>query len=158
MTSKSQFGSLVILRDESGKAIHKVLGGDGVKPKVTARAALRKLTNNGLDLYLRLYDISMGKAHVVKLDDGRETEPMVPSIDVQRQAAKDLIEFMHGKAVAQTEIIKADEQHAEQEQLQAMSDDQLWALVHNKTKELTNAEPQLERLDAASQATADDTE
>ena len=130
MTSVKNLNGVVVVSNEQGEPLARVLmKGD---QKKTALAIMRQLTNNGLDLYLRLHDIGMGKAHVVKLPDGRETAPMVPSFDTQRQALKELIEFMHGKAVPQTEVVKAMQQQSEAEQISALTEDQLWRIVSEK--------------------------
>lgn len=92
---------------------------------VNWRKATRELTNNGLDLIKRLYDISQGAPYRAVLEDGKYTEWEVPTIETQRAAAKDLFEFLHGKAVAQTEVLKAAKESEEVEKYQALSDDAL---------------------------------
>lgn len=144
MTSATKYNNTVVLRDEQGKTITKLIASD--KPKETARAAVRRVTNNGVDLYLRLYDIAMGKPHIYREHDAsgkvlRESQPVLPSIESQRAAAKDLIEFLHGKAVPQTDVVQAEEQQVALDQLQAMSDDQLWAIASAKRKALSDADP-----------------
>lgn len=124
MTKAIQQGQYVIVRDESGKLMTRVLG--DVTSKSTPRTLLRKMTNNGADLYMRLYDIAMGKAHVVQMSDGLMLEPQVPTLEVQRAASKDLLEFLHGKAVAQTEVKEAEQQAQVMEQIQALSDEELF--------------------------------
>lgn len=123
MTSLAQSGAYVLIRDEDGKLITRVIG--NVNDKTTPRQLLRKLTNNGADLYVRLHDIAMGKPHVVQMADGSRSEPMIPTLEAQRMASKDLIEFLHGKAVAQTEVKAAEEQAQQMEMIQALSDDEL---------------------------------
>lgn len=127
MTKAIQQGAYVLVRDETGKLITRVLG--NISDKATPRALLRKLTNNGADLYVRLHDIAMGKPHIVQLADGSTSEPIVPTIETQRAATKDLIEFLHGKAVAQTEVREAEEQAQQMEQIQALSDEELMERV-----------------------------
>lgn len=138
MSSVTQVGGLVVVRNEEGRATHKVVA-RGLPPRQTARAALRAMTNNGLDLYARLVDIANGKPHVFRYEkDGREfeSEVLVPSLDLQRQTAKDLLEFLHGKAVPQTELVAAEEQQQQMEQMAALSDEQLLAIISKKRKEL----------------------
>lgn len=89
------------------------------------RKALRDLTDDGRELLTILLDISRGMPQQRTLPDGRVSEPMVPTAEVQFQAAKSLFEFLNGKAVAQTEVIKAEEQTILQEQLAAMSNEDL---------------------------------
>lgn len=144
MTSATKYNNTVVLRDEQGRTITKLISSD--KPKETARAAVRRVTNNGVDLYLRLYDIATGKPHIYREYDAngkvlRESQPVLPSIESQRAAAKDLIEFLHGKAVPQTDVVQAEEQQVALDQLQAMSDDQLWAIASAKRKALSDADP-----------------
>lgn len=151
MTSARQRGGLVEIRTENGKALTKVLADKNAK--VTGRAIVRALSNNGVDLYAKLYDIAMGKPFVYKMDDGRESQPLFPSLDVQRQAAKDLVELTFGKAVPQTEVIKAELEAQNLEQLEALSDEQLWNIATKKREALSagtddgNTEPPAEADD-----------
>lgn len=135
MTISHRQGAYVVLRDDKGRAIGKVL--ETGKPKQTARAALRKLSNDLLDYYMVLDQIARGIPHVVELPDGRVSAPIIPSADVRRQAAKDLIEFADGKAVSQTDILQAESQQQQLAQLESMSDAQLWELVEVKRKALS---------------------
>ena len=117
-------GSFVVLRDASGRDVEKVLD-RGESTRETWRQMLRKMTDNGIEQFTILREISRGTPFVARLPDGRETEPQVPTLETQRQAAKDLIEFMHGKAVAQTEVMKAEEEAQAMEQIRALSDEEL---------------------------------
>ena len=47
---------------------------------------------------------------------------IIPSVETQRAAAKDIAEFLHGKAVAQTEVMKAEKENEDVMQYQALSD------------------------------------
>lgn len=115
-----QQGSFVVLRDEQNRPIAKQLV---VKTdNRTWREALKKLTNDGADIHEVLYNLAMGTPQVVKLEDGRESEPIVPSPEVRRAAAMDLHRIMHGKEVAETEVIKAEEEAHKMRALSAMSD------------------------------------
>lgn len=114
-----QQGSYVVLRDENNKPVAKqlVISND----KKSWREALKKLTNNGEDVHVVLYNLARGTPIIHKLPDGRESEPVVPSPEVMRAAAMDLHRMMHGKEVAETEVIKAEEEAQKMQQLSAMS-------------------------------------
>jgi len=138
MAKITEHPGYVVLREESGRAVTRVIAA-GTK-KETFRALLNRVTGNGAKLYENLLNIANGEPHVYVLPDGRQSEPVVPSIETQRAANKDLIEFLHGKAVAQTEVVKAEEEAQQVEQLRAMSDDELWAIANRKVKELRNGD------------------
>lgn len=89
------------------------------------RKQAHEITNGGVDLLKKLYDIAMGVPFSAKLENGNYTEPEVPSLDTQRAAAKDLFEFINGKAVAQTEVLRAEKEAEDVEQYRALSDEQL---------------------------------
>lgn len=125
-------GPFILARDVDDKLVARVMKSDKVSSKNSWRAALRALTNNGNDLYATLINISRGVPHVPILPDGSEGEPITPSIESMRQAAKDLIEFLNGKAVPQTEVVKAEEQGAELDKMRAMSDMELLKIVEGE--------------------------
>jgi len=58
-------------------------------------------------------------------DDPNAFSWETPTVEVQRQAAKDVIEFLHGKAVAQTEVVNAEKEAEDLAQLTALTDEQL---------------------------------
>lgn len=121
VTSAHTGKSFVVLRDDKGLPINRV---EVLKnQRQTWRAVLRAMTNDGADLLARLYDIAMGKPFVVKLADGRELEPTVPTLETQRMAAMDLVTMLHGRAVPQTEVVKAEESALEA--IRSMSDEDL---------------------------------
>lgn len=120
------------VRDEDGKVISRVLRKKDESSRTSWRNALRQMTNNGQDLYLILYNIAKGTPYIPRLEDGREMEAIIPSIEAQRQAAKDLIEFLDGKAVQQTEVVKAEEQTKELDRLRAMSDEDLLKIIEGE--------------------------
>ena len=75
----------------------------------TWRDALRaQLGTNGERLHTILADLAEGKAWMAQLPDGRCSVPVLPSSDVRLRAAMFLHESLYGKAVAQTEIQKAE--------------------------------------------------
>lgn len=117
-------GNRLVSRDAEGRIEKATSPVTVAKPK-NWRKATRELTNNGLDLIQRLYDLAMGSPHRAVLEDGQYTEWEVPGLETQRAAAKDLLEFLHGKAVAQTEVLKAAKESEEVEKYQALSDDAL---------------------------------
>lgn len=123
-----QRGDLVVIRDEDGNVVHRYYG-RSTDTKKTLREYVKQVTNNCFEQVDRLVSISRGEAHIAKLPDGRESEPVVPTIEAQRQAAKDLIELTHGKAVAQTEVVKAEAEAQLAEQVRALSDEELEARV-----------------------------
>ncbi len=79
----------------------------------------------------RLHDIlanfAEGKAWMATLPDGRSTAPILPSSTDSLKAAMFLHEALHGKAVAQTEIIKAEQEAKDFEAVRALDDDALEA-------------------------------
>lgn len=119
-------GGKVVERDEKGRVVNAV-----VVPSVPSlknwRKFARELTDNGASLLVRLNDIAHGKPFRAVRDDGTESEWEVPALETQRAAAKDLFEFIHGKAVAQTEVLAAEKATEDVEQYKALSDEALAA-------------------------------
>lgn len=74
-----------------------------------------------------LADLAEGKAWMAQLPDGQISVPVLPSSDIRLRAAMFLHEALYGKAVAQTEIQKAELEAKEFEAVRAMDDDQLEA-------------------------------
>lgn len=72
-----------------------------------------------------LASFAEGKAWMAELPDGRCSAPMIPSSDVRLRAIMFLHEALYGKAVAQTEIQKAEQEAKEFEAVRALSDDEL---------------------------------
>ena len=92
------------------------------------RAALRKRI--GLDgdrLWQVMMDLAEGKPFVPVLPDGSFGEPIVPSPDVRLRAAEALADRAFGKAVAATELVKAEAESTELHSIQALSDAELEA-------------------------------
>ncbi len=148
-------GRYAVLRDSKGNLVTKVIAKKD--DRENWRAVLRRLTNNGQDQFERLVAISMGEPFVAKLDDGRQSEPIIPTIMNQQLAAQFLIEQMHGKAVAQTEMRKAEAETKLVEQFRSMSDAELNALIFNsgevvETERLPEGEPNVEPADTDPEA------
>ncbi len=110
-------------KDENNQPMAVVIPKDA--PQKTWRTKLRKLTNNGELLDEVLMSLAGGEAYEARLPDGRKSEPIVPSPEVRRAAAVDLLNMLRGKPVSQTEVGKAEEVEAERERLAAFSDDAL---------------------------------
>lgn len=72
-----------------------------------------------------LADLAEGKAWMAELPDGRQSAPVLPSTDVRLRAIMFLHEALYGKAVAQTEIQKAEQEAKEFEAIRALTDDEL---------------------------------
>lgn len=137
-------GNTLVVRDEKDNLVRDMEGavrravvrrGAG---KETLRKAIARLTNDGHDLIMRLNALSQGIPQVATLPDGRMSEPVIPTPEVQLQATKDLIDRAYGKAVAQTEVLKAVREAEEVEQYQAMSDAELERIIEGDYKVLPN--------------------
>jgi len=76
-------------------------------------------------LHALLADLAEGKAWMAQLPDGQCSVPVLPSSDVRLRAAMFLHEALYGKAVAQTEIVKAEQEAKEFESVRALSDEEL---------------------------------
>jgi hypothetical protein len=96
-------------------------------PILNWRRQVRHMTNNGIDGFKVLINLMNGVPQKVTLPDGTESEWIIPTMEVQRQSAKDIIEFINGKAVTQSEVLKAEKEADDVAQYQAMSDEALQA-------------------------------
>jgi len=74
-----------------------------------------------------LMDLARGKAWIPTLPDGSISAPVIPSSDVRLRAATTLKEMLDGKAVAQTELLKAEQEAKDLESIRALSDTELEA-------------------------------
>jgi hypothetical protein len=119
---------MLVLRDDKGKPIARVLNESAMSRKQSWRAQLRALTNDGTDLLVHAYDIAMGKPVTITLPDGRELEPMVAPPAVQAALSIQLHELLNGKAVSQTEVVAAEKAMSEVEDVRNMSNEQLEAI------------------------------
>jgi hypothetical protein len=119
-------GEVLVERDPTGTVTRKSPPPEkGMTPILNWRRQVRHMTNNGIDGFKVLINLMNGVPQKVTLPDGTESEWIIPTMEVQRQSAKDIIEFINGKAVAQTEVMKAEKEAEDVEQYQAMSDDAL---------------------------------
>jgi len=95
----------------------------GKKPKSWRESLRRRLPAERMHEILA--DLAEGKAWMAELPDGRCSAPVMPSSDVRLRAAMFLHEALYGKAVAQTEIQKAEQEAKEFEAIRALDDDEL---------------------------------
>lgn len=117
-------GNRLVTRNAEGR-IEKATSPVVIPSAKNWRKFARELSNGGVDGIRRLYEISQGQPFRVQLPDGRYSDWEVPTLETQRAAAKDFHELVHGKAVAQTEVLKAAKESEEVEKYQALSDDAL---------------------------------
>lgn len=124
-------GAFAVIRDANGRITHRQL--DQGRPKHNWRHYARLQTNNGMDMFEVMVRVARGEAlqTTITLPTGEKvlSEPHVPPAAVQVQAAKDVFELIHGKAVAATEVIKAEEESQQLERLRSLSDRELLALL-----------------------------
>lgn len=134
-------GKHLTLRTEKGviKAHATVQAGEA-RPQ-TWRRALSRLTSGGKDIHEVLIDLMHGNGYTPRIfdkdgneDTSRRCEPIIPTPEVRRQAAMNLHEMLHGKAVAETEV-RASEREAEKKlQLESMTNEQLQAYIDGEYK------------------------
>jgi len=133
-------GGTLVTRDESGRIVNRAKHQPRDVPRaVNWRKQARDLTDNGLDMLRVLINVANGAPCRPTLPDGSEGEWLVPTIAERRAAAKDVWEFIHGKAVAQTEVMQATKEAEDTAQYEALTDEQLRDAVR----------PFLERVDPA---------
>lgn len=111
------------LKDKEGQPRAVVIPKDA--PAATWRSRLRKLTKDGELLEEVLLSLAGGEAYQARLPDGRVSDPIVPSPEVRRAAAVDLLHMLHGKPVPQTEVIKSEEESTKLKRMAAYSDEAL---------------------------------
>lgn len=128
-TKVTTHGAFVVLRDGQGNRLARAAAQE--TPRKSWRSLLRELTDNGVEQFTILRELSLGTALVTKLPNGQESEPVIPSAEVRRAAARDLLEFLHGKPVAQTEVAHAEAENRLLEQVQALTDAELEARVRD---------------------------
>lgn len=128
----TQQGPHIVARNEDGSIARKSNGEQvrAVCPpntmnKETIRRAITRLTNGGEHLIVKMLNLSAGNVIPVRGLDGREHDPIIPTAEVQLAATKDLLDRAFGKAVAQTEVLKAEQEAEDMAQYAAMSDEQL---------------------------------
>lgn len=119
-------GDALVKRDlETGEPVAKALPLPLVAPARNFRSQLRQVTNGGLDQLVTLHSISQGLPWRAELPDGTHTDWIVPTTAERLAAAQALWEYQHGKAVAQTEVMKAVQEAEDVAQYQAFTDEQL---------------------------------
>ncbi len=111
------------LKDEDGKPRAVVVPKDA--SPATWRAKLRRLTKDGDLLDEILLSLAGGAAYQAQLPDGRVSDPIVPSPEVRRAAAVDLLHMLRGKPVPQTEVTKSEEESEKMKRMSAYSDEAL---------------------------------
>lgn len=138
-----QQGEQTVVRDAAtgrvvrdGKAIRKALSPAKGESLGTWRKYLLSLTDGGRDLLLRHLNIANGVPHIPRLPDGREAEPQIPSMEVQRQASLSLMRFAFGTEVSQNEVLASEIQAEQMQSFQAMSDADLRKIVDGEFTEL----------------------
>ena len=97
----------------------------GAPAKMSHRAQLRALTEGGLEQAATLRNIANGMPWRAELPDGSHTDWIVPTTAERLQASIALYEFVRGKAVAATEMLKVEKEGEDLDQLAALSDEQL---------------------------------
>lgn len=120
-------GRWAVLRDSQGNIVEKTLNKHNEKENW--RNLMKKMTNGGQLPFTVAIEIAQGTPFVPELPDGTRGEPQVPNASTRLVAAQWLHEQMFGKAVAQTEIVKAEEETKLQSQVAALSDAELQAKV-----------------------------
>jgi hypothetical protein len=130
-------GPFAVVRDKDGRVVHRQMDQKGHRKNW--RHWARLVTNDGLNQFEKMVAIAEGRAFQteITLPTGEKvlSEPMVPPLSVQKEAAKDVFEFLHGKAVAATEVVKAEEEAKELERIRSMSDAELYRLLERGTED-----------------------
>ena len=141
-------GDRLVERDEKNEVVKRSTPGFNMPPLRNWRRQVRQMTDDGLDAYKVLINIMNGHPQKVKMPDGSESDWIIPSVETQRAAAKDIAEFLHGKAVAQTEVMKAEKENEDVMQYQALSDADLREaasrFLERAPKKLPEGEPEEE--------------
>ena len=126
-----------VLRDSNGRIVS---GSGPLNPE--GRGAGAKEHSRSFRKYLRdktgtsgekmwdvLIDIALGRAWIpeVRHPDGTISYgiPQVPSSTDRRMAAQAVLEHMHGRAVPESEIMRAEEASEEMQKIRAMRDEDL---------------------------------
>lgn len=150
----SRQGNSVVVREEvlidgvpkSVVKAHTVVQRATARPE-TWRKALAKLTNHGEAMQEVLIDLMHGNAYTPRVydKDGKEKlgvscEPIIPSPEVRRAAAMNLHEMLHGKAVAETEVVASEREAEKKIQLESMSDAQLQSYIDGEYRELSSGD------------------
>ena len=119
-------GNALVERDENNRVVRVVKGHPALPVTKNWRRLVREATDDGYEMFTILMNIARGSPFKVQNpDDPNAFSWETPTVEVQRQAAKDVIEFLHGKAVAQTEVVNAEKEAEDLAQLTALTDEQL---------------------------------
>lgn len=108
-----------------------------------------RLGKNNRKLHEILISLAEGIPYQVELADGLMSSPIVPTPDVRLRAAMYLDEKLNGKAVAQTEIRKAEEEERERASIKALSEDELYAeakKILERSGRVINAGPETDAV------------
>ena len=134
-------GQYLVTRGEDGRVVRrddakmlKALVPSNTRNRETWRKALDRITDGGRVLDEVLLNLAMGTPYEPVLPDGRKGEPVVPTPEVRRAAAVDLMHMLRGKPVAQTEVVKSEKEAEDLEQYRAMSDADLEKVIQGQYK------------------------
>ena len=127
MSELKKEGRWTTLRDSSGNLVAKTL--TKKSERENWRSIMKKLTDGGQMPMRVAVEMAEGRPFVATLEDGSTSEPVLPNASIRLVAAQWLHEQMYGKAVTQTEIVKAEAETRLQAQVQALSDEELQAKV-----------------------------
>lgn len=119
----SKQGGMLIARDANNRIVSTTRPVERPTVEIkTWKKQLRELTEteHGNILLVKMVNIAAGAPQRTVLDDGTYTEWVVPTISEQRQAAQFLLEMGYGKAVPQTEVVKAEIESEDLEQYRAI--------------------------------------
>lgn len=118
-------GKALVERAPDGEVTKRAVALEKSPKLVNFRSQLRQVTRGGLDQLATLANIANGLPWRAELPDGSTTDWMVPTTAERAEAARFLLEYQHGKAVPQTEVLKAEKEAEDLEQYRAMSDAEL---------------------------------
>jgi hypothetical protein len=145
MTDSTKHGRFIVIRDSKGRVITKAL--EGRTTKETFRALLQRMSGNGADYIMELDAIARGAPLVVRLPDGRESEPQVVPVGVRVEVLKFLVEQMHGKAVEQTKVMEATKAGEESTNYDALTEAQLEQRYFDNQKRIAMLESDAELVE-----------
>ena len=128
LTVTMQNGRAVV-RDERGFVVKASAARELATPKKKSRrATLRDITENEAGqslLDINMVYIALGQPWRATLPDGSYTDWVVPTTSERLDALRFLTEQRDGKAVAQTELLKAMVEEDSAEQYRAYTDEQI---------------------------------
>lgn len=149
-------GATAVVRDDRGKVVATAPLAERLdRSRDTWRSTLRKLTNNGEELFVVLYNLAQGAPYKASFE-GKESEPIIPSPEVRRAAATDLLHMLHGKPVAQTEVVKSEVEAQEMQRYQAMSREELLRIAGLEGAHAKRGLPPERETDAVTTAEGED--